>query len=385
MRLARARRASRPRSRARRPTRPSRAAGDAWPARLPALADDSTIRHGGVHGRNPGLQGDSAPPEPAPALVASRRPSTRPRSRRPRTTSRRCGVASGWCWPSPCPWPSLASILVLRLPPVYLAKAEIEINPPEIDPRALDARVARARPARSGEPGQLRPQPRSQARSKGLAEQVVERPEHRRRSRASTPTRLRALQVAHRRSRSRRTQHVHRHPRGQRPGPDQESCWKCCLSEFKEQAKRGERRQARRHRRATPSDNLTKLKNSLKQTSTTRSSTSSEEDPHDRAGRPEHPRRAIRESGIDDVAEATATGRAPSADDRSPRCSPSSSSTPRPTAAQRGSRELEAGEAQVRDRSSRHAAAHDPQLQQRPRGQASRPSSSTASSTSSTS
>ena len=59
------------------------------------------------------------------------------------------------------------SILVLKLPPVYMVKAEIEINPPELDPLAHDARRDRGRPPRRIEPGQLRGQPRSQAAEPG--------------------------------------------------------------------------------------------------------------------------------------------------------------------------------------------------------------------------
>ena len=56
-----------------------------------------------------------------------------------------------------------ASILVLKLPPVYLAKGEIEINPPAIDPELLGPHDPRAWPARPVSHRQLCSQPGSQA------------------------------------------------------------------------------------------------------------------------------------------------------------------------------------------------------------------------------
>ena len=81
-----------------------------------------------------------------------------------------------------------SSILVLRLPPVYMAKAEIEINPPAIDPE-LSTLVTH-------EPGRHDPSvtasyvPNHEARlrSKGLAEKVVNDPSIAAEM-ASTPTR----------------------------------------------------------------------------------------------------------------------------------------------------------------------------------------------------
>ena len=69
-----------------------------------------------------------------------------------------------------------SSILVLRLPPVYMAKGEIEINPPAIDPE-LSALMTH-------EPGRHDPSvtasyvPNQEARlrSKGLAQEVVNDP-----------------------------------------------------------------------------------------------------------------------------------------------------------------------------------------------------------------
>ena len=67
------------------------------------------------------------------------------------------------------------SIVVLRLPPVYLAKAELEINPPEID-QVLRARHPRRRPPRSVERRQLRTQPRIRAQEPGALETVLRDP-----------------------------------------------------------------------------------------------------------------------------------------------------------------------------------------------------------------
>ena len=120
-----------------------------------------------------------------------------------------------------------SSIVVLKLPPVYQAKAEIEINPPEIDPVLSTLVIARSRPARSVEHGELRPQPRSQA-----AEQVARRTGRRATRRIcgrSEPVRrpgLRAVQDAQRAA-GQEDQLVHRLPgrQGSRPGP--KNCWKC--------------------------------------------------------------------------------------------------------------------------------------------------------------
>ena len=61
------------------------------------------------------------------------------------------------------PMAIVSSIMVFRLPPVYVVKAEIEINPPQIDPTLsalLSHEIGRSDPAT---PSQLHPQPRSAA------------------------------------------------------------------------------------------------------------------------------------------------------------------------------------------------------------------------------
>src|SRR5262249_12669032 len=67
----------------------------------------------------------------------------------------------------------LGTILVLRLPPVYLVKAEIEINPPEYDP--VLATLVSHGTGRRGTASQDRyvPNRAAQLRSRWLAELVV--------------------------------------------------------------------------------------------------------------------------------------------------------------------------------------------------------------------
>ena len=115
-----------------------------------------------------------------------------------------------------------SSILVLRLPPVYQAKGEIEINPPAIDP-VLSALMTH-------EPGRHDPAatasyvPNHEAwlRSKGLAQKVVNDPSLAHPDRSVRRPRLRALQVALRPA-TQENQLVHRLARRQRPGADQET------------------------------------------------------------------------------------------------------------------------------------------------------------------
>ncbi len=121
--------------------------------------------------------------------------------------------------------------MVLRLPPVYMVKAEIEINPPEIDPMAFDAAVATEIGRRD---------PASQAnyvanrevrlRSRTLAERVVPTTRRSRRRSASTPIRhSSSFRVAQRHAGQEKRQLVHRLSRRQRPGTDQESCLEILL------------------------------------------------------------------------------------------------------------------------------------------------------------
>ena len=66
--------------------------------------------------------------------------------------------------------------LVLRMPPVYLVKAEIEINPPEIDP-ALSTLVSHELGRRDpSATANYVPNQEARLRSKWLAEQVVKNP-----------------------------------------------------------------------------------------------------------------------------------------------------------------------------------------------------------------
>ena len=73
----------------------------------------------------------------------------------------------------------VACIYVLRMPPVYLVKAEIEINAPDYDPALADAGLARHRPARCRQPGTIHPEPRRPAQ---------EQPAPRARRQRGTPT-----------------------------------------------------------------------------------------------------------------------------------------------------------------------------------------------------
>ena len=247
---------------------------------------------------------------PAPARPRSR--STRPPSRRPRTTCRRCGAGSGWCWPSPCRWRSRRSIMVLRLPPVYLAKAEIEINASGARPGALDAGVARPRPARSVEPGELRPQPRSQAaRASGSPSRSSATP-------ASRPELSQYDDPAFELFKTLNVQQVKKTNsfivtlEGNDPARTKKLL-EMLLNEFQKQAKaenEDKTRGDRRVRRAKP--RRSSRTSSKKLDEDHRDGTA--ENPHDRPRRPKHPRRAICEPGIDHVAEATAAGRHSSAD-----------------------------------------------------------------------
>ena len=143
-----------------------------------------------------------------------------------------------------------SSILVLRLPPVYVAKGEIEINPPSIDP-VLSALMTH-------EPGRHDPSatasyvPNHEAwlRSKGLATEGRERPEHGPCDGSIRRSGVRALQVAVRPA-NEKHQLVHRLPGRQRPGTDQETAGNASASVREGNARR-ERQEARRHRQSTP-------------------------------------------------------------------------------------------------------------------------------------
>ena len=136
-----------------------------------------------------------------------------------------------------------------QAPPVYMAKVEIEINAARARPVADDAGRHRGRPPRPVEPGQLRGQPRNQAREPRA------RRSGRQRSDSIAPKVSQyadpAFELISRRSsssRSRRDQHVLRLPGRQRPGLDQKAAGNL-LSEFKKQTDRRKRRQARSDQR----------------------------------------------------------------------------------------------------------------------------------------
>ena len=71
------------------------------------------------------------------------------------------------------PFAILSSIMVLRLPPVYVVKAEIEINPPQLDPTLsalLTHEIGRSDPAAQAS---YIPNREARLRSKELAQRVV--------------------------------------------------------------------------------------------------------------------------------------------------------------------------------------------------------------------
>ncbi len=138
-----------------------------------------------------------APPS-QPARQPAPLPSIRRPSNRPQTTWRRSDAVSGWCWPSPFRWPSRRRSWCSSCPPVYLVKAEIEINPPEVDPWLSTLVAHEGRPPRPIEPGQLRRQPRGSAPQAGTRRAGRRRPEHRTEGEPVRRPGLRALQDAHR-------------------------------------------------------------------------------------------------------------------------------------------------------------------------------------------
>ena len=113
-------------------------------------------------------KGDAAPPSPSRPTIAPAPAAVNPAA--VKTTSNYLEALKRRFWvvlAVAVPLAVTTSIMVLRQPPVYMARVEIEIKPPGARPVADDPGRHRERPPRSVEPGQLRGQPRSQAARPG--------------------------------------------------------------------------------------------------------------------------------------------------------------------------------------------------------------------------
>ena len=109
-------------------------------------------------------KGDAAPPSPSRPSIALAPAAINPAA--VKTTSNYLKALKRRFWvvlAVAVPLAITTSILVLRQPPVYVAKVEIEIKPPELDQWLTTLVATESRSPRRVEPGQLRRQPRGEA------------------------------------------------------------------------------------------------------------------------------------------------------------------------------------------------------------------------------